>query len=187
MPTKLLGPCKTRTCPNIRTNTNPYCEKCSADGNSTDQYRGSSAHRGYGHIWRKLRIMVLRRHPICADSFGIGCVSVSRHADHIVPKRQGGQDMMENLQGLCDSCHSRKTLLEQSFTFTLQGDGPPTMFVSSGRIIQLFTAASAPPESKPIEAWPATMAASVWGRGWVKSLEPSPARPPMGHACIPAK
>jgi 5-methylcytosine-specific restriction enzyme A len=186
MPTKLLGPCKTRTCPNTRTKTNPYCEKCSADGNSTDQYRGTSAARGYGHNWRKLRIMVLRREPLCADCFGIGCVSVSRHADHIVPKRQGGQDTLENLQGLCDSCHSRKTLLEQSVTFILFYESP-TMFTVAGRVVQLWAAISAPAEAQEIRSWPTALAPSVWGEGWVKSLGPFAARPLVGNACIPAK
>jgi 5-methylcytosine-specific restriction endonuclease McrA len=30
-------------------------------------------------------------------------------ADHIVPKRKGGKDTMDNLQGTCHSCHSMKT------------------------------------------------------------------------------
>jgi 5-methylcytosine-specific restriction protein A len=187
MPTRLMGPCKTLSCPNTRTASSPYCGSCAAAGNGPDQYRGSAAARGYGHNWRKLRLMVLRRHPMCADPFGIGCISVSLHADHIIPKRQGGEDIMENLQGLCDSCHSRKTLLEQSFTFVLPSDGTPALFTSCGRIIQLFTAASAPPEARPIAAWPKTVASSVWGQGWVKSLEPSPARPPVGHAHVVAK
>jgi hypothetical protein len=89
---------------------------------------------------------------------------------------------------LCDSCHSRKTLLEHSTIFSLlPGNGTPAMFTSSGRIIQLFTATSAPPGAKPIAAWPRAVALSVWGEGWVKSLEPSPARPRVGNTHVFAK
>ena len=187
MPTRLMGPCKTPLCPNTRTQRCAFCASCTAAGNSTDDYRGSAAARGYGHNWRKLRLMVLRRNPLCVDPFNIRCVSASLHADHIIPKRQGGEDILENLQGLCDSCHSRKTLVEQAFTFCLPCDGTPAMFICCGRVIQLFTATSAPPEAKPIAAWTRAAACSAWGQGWVESLEPFPARPHVGNAHVVAK
>jgi 5-methylcytosine-specific restriction protein A len=187
MPIRLMGPCKTQSCPNRRTSAGPYCSSCSASGNGLEHDRGSSASRGYGHRWRKLRLMVIRRDPICLDPFSIGCVSASTDADHIIPKQQCGQDIMENLQGLCESCHSRKTLLEQSVKFALPGDDTPAAFTVSGRLIILFTATTAPPEALPIKTWPQVMSTKVWGQGWVKSLEPSPARPRVGHARTLAK
>jgi len=36
-------------------------------------------------------------------------VGRSGHVDHIVDKRAGGTDSLDNLQTLCVSCHSRKT------------------------------------------------------------------------------
>lgn len=50
--------------------------------------------------------MVLRRDPICKAD---GCEEPSTDVDHIIPRREGGQDTMENLQGLCHSHHSQKT------------------------------------------------------------------------------
>lgn len=188
MPTRLMGPCKgTPLCPNRRMPDSPYCAACSSNGNGPDEYRGSAASRGYGHNWRKIRKMVLSRDPLCADTFGIGCTSVSRHADHIIPKRHGGEDVLENLQGLCDSCHSRKTLLEQSVIFPPRCDETPTLFTSCGRFITLWTPTTAPPEAQSIRAWPQGLAPIVWGQGWVKSLELFPARPRVGSARVVAK
>jgi 5-methylcytosine-specific restriction endonuclease McrA len=55
--------------------------------------------------WRALRAEVLARDPICKDCG----VKPSKHADHVLPKREGGRDVASNLRGLCHSCHSRKT------------------------------------------------------------------------------
>lgn len=180
-----MGPCKTPLCPNTRTLSSPYCSSCAPQAVIED--RGSAAARGYGHRWRKLRLMVLRRDPLCADPFAIHCVSASRHADHIVPKRIGGQDTLENLQGLCDSCHSRKTFLERSVCFTDSAQGSPTSFTIAGRVITLWTAANAPPEAKPIRLWASSTAEKLWGQGWVKSLELLPARPTRGRTRVVAK
>jgi 5-methylcytosine-specific restriction protein A len=61
--------------------------------------------------------MFLRSHPLCVDPFGLhansGQVVAATEVDHIRPKSNGGTDEWDNLQGLCKSCHSRKTALEQ--------------------------------------------------------------------------
>lgn len=188
MPTRLMGPCKNQPCPNTRTQSSQYCDGCATKPVQSEVDRGSSAARGYGHKWRKLRLMVIRRDPLCADPFAIGCLAVSRHADHIIPKRSGGEDILENLQGLCDSCHSRKTLLEGLVRFILPADGTiPAFYHASGRQIILVSESAAGSESVAIRAWPAAMANHVWGQGWVKSLELCPARPRVGHAHTLAK
>lgn len=115
MPRRAPRPCSHPGCPNlVREPGERYCAEHRAQ--HTRQYdrdRGSAAARGYGARWRRLRTMVLARQPICADPFGIhaarGEVVASTDVDHIVPRRRGGRDTMENLQGLCHECHSRKT------------------------------------------------------------------------------
>jgi 5-methylcytosine-specific restriction protein A len=67
--------------------------------------RESAAKRGYGRRWQRLRLMVLARDPVCRMCGRLE----STDADHIVAKEQGGLDTLENLQGLCHSCHSIKT------------------------------------------------------------------------------
>jgi 5-methylcytosine-specific restriction protein A len=67
--------------------------------------RPSAAKRHYGAHHRQWRKLVLARHPICQDCGR----APSTNADHIVALRDGGTWEMENGQGLCASCHSRKT------------------------------------------------------------------------------
>jgi 5-methylcytosine-specific restriction enzyme A len=153
-------------CPNRRQPDSPYCaDHAKPQRLLYERGRGSSAARGYGHNWRVIRLMVLRRDPLCVDPFAIGCHRASGHADHVVPKQHGGPDALENLQGLCDRCHSRKTLLEQSVTFSPYPDDHPSFFTISGKLITLWTATTAPPEAKPLRAWPGHVAKAAAGRG----------------------
>ncbi len=70
--------------------------------------RGSSAERGYGAAWRRLRGLILAREPLCRS-----CGRPAQEVDHIVPRALGGSDRRENLQALCSSCHSAKTLRDR--------------------------------------------------------------------------
>lgn len=74
-----------------------------------DLRRGTVAQRGYGARWQRLSKAVLARDVICQHN---GCELPATEADHIIPKPKGGQDTMDNLQGLCKPCHSRKTASE---------------------------------------------------------------------------
>jgi len=75
----------------------------------TDQRRGSACSRGYGHKWRRLRRLVLARDPLCISCRSAGRIVPATEADHIKPRREGGPDSLDNLQGLCKSCHTKKT------------------------------------------------------------------------------
>ena len=59
--------------------------------------------------------MVLRAEPLCADPFGIHGAErpFATQVDHILPLCDGGTDAVANLQGLCASCHTRKTYAEK--------------------------------------------------------------------------
>ena len=60
--------------------------------------------------WKQIRMIVIREQPICATP---GCNSPSDHVDHIISIARGGAVYeRENLQGLCASCHSKKTINE---------------------------------------------------------------------------
>jgi 5-methylcytosine-specific restriction protein A len=73
-----------------------------------DRLRPSARERGYGTDWVLLRAIILKRDPICKH-----CGQAkSKHVDHILSRKRGGTDDPSNLQGLCWSCHSRKTVRE---------------------------------------------------------------------------
>lgn len=69
--------------------------------------RPSAAAQGYGAKWRALRARYLKLHPRCE---WVGCDAAATDVDHIIPKAQGGGDEWDNLQALCHSHHSRKTV-----------------------------------------------------------------------------
>lgn len=68
-------------------------------------HRPSPHARGYGATWERLRRMVLRSNPLCAE-----CGALANEVDHVVSRRAGGKDIESNLRALCKSCHSRKTM-----------------------------------------------------------------------------
>ena len=71
--------------------------------------RASAHKRGYDRRWRRLRLLILNRDPICMEH---GCNQPSTDVDHIKPKAEGGSDDAANLQGLCHRHHSAKTVRE---------------------------------------------------------------------------
>jgi 5-methylcytosine-specific restriction endonuclease McrA len=64
-----------------------------------------------GAAWARLRAEVLAEEPLCVDCQAMGYVTPSREVDHIVDSREDYDDDngRHNLQGLCETCHSRKT------------------------------------------------------------------------------
>lgn len=62
--------------------------------------------------WLKTRAVVLLKHPLCVACLRKGKTARATDVDHIVPRRSGGADTLDNLQALCHSCHSQKTRAE---------------------------------------------------------------------------
>jgi len=73
-----------------------------------DRWRGSAASRGFGHNWRKLRLMTLHAQPTCVYCEAVGLVVPSDSVDHRLPKSKGGDDSPGNLAGTCQRCNYRK-------------------------------------------------------------------------------
>lgn len=119
MPLRAPSTCRKPGCPGLF--RNGVCTVCGPKRGSPeeriaqqklDRERGSSASRGYGYNWRKLREIILSENPLCVECLKHGQVVSATDVDHIIPKRDGGGDTLENLQPLCHECHSRKTFGE---------------------------------------------------------------------------
>ena len=109
MPIAPKRPCAQPGCRNLCDGR--YCQDHALAARASDgelawrTTKTSASSRGYGAAWRKLRIMILARDPICVRCGRMPSVVV----DHLKPKARGGDDSPDNLQGLCDSCHTKKT------------------------------------------------------------------------------
>jgi len=54
------------------------------------------------------------QHPFCAHCEARGITRAAVEMDHVVPLALGGEDVDDNIQGLCLPCHAIKTALEQA-------------------------------------------------------------------------
>jgi 5-methylcytosine-specific restriction protein A len=103
MPWALKLPCHQFGCYELVEAGKSYCSRHAREQR---KFRGSSHQQGYGAKWRRLRNMVLARESNCRE-----CGAPATDVDHILPRKKGGRDTFENLQALCHSCHSRKTVV----------------------------------------------------------------------------
>lgn len=112
MPTAPKHPCSKAGCPNLT--DRKYCPEhapIQASEDSEKAWRTSketASTRGYGARWRKLRLMILARDPVCV----LCRQRPSTTVDHVMPKSRGGQDEESNLRGLCSRCHAAKSTAE---------------------------------------------------------------------------
>lgn len=92
-----------------------YCDKHAKQVKQRKEVgRKSAAKRGYGHKWRKVREGYLAKHPLCAHCSTEDAPVPATELDHITPHK-GDMKLFwdrKNWQGLCKSCHSRKTATE---------------------------------------------------------------------------
>lgn len=69
-----------------------------------DKQRPTPTQRGYNYAWQKLSKEFRTAYPYC---FKCGSIK-DLTTDHIVSKKNGGQDIWSNLQTLCRICNSIK-------------------------------------------------------------------------------
>lgn len=123
-----LKPCRRAGCPEL-VRGGGYCDKHQRTARRTR--RDTQGERGvsgewhglyYTARWREMRAEQLIIEPYCRDCSAHGIRSAATDVDHIVPHRGDRKLFYDktNLQSLCHSCHSRKTIAEQSYK-----DSPP--------------------------------------------------------------
>jgi 5-methylcytosine-specific restriction protein A len=104
MPAATLRPCATPRCPALVTKGH-----CPTHSRQREQQRYNVDVRKWYHTaqWKLLRNIVLGEQPVCVD-----CQKApSTEVDHKVPHR-GSYSLFwdrQNLQGMCGTCHRRKT------------------------------------------------------------------------------
>lgn len=106
MPLKSKRPCRYPGCKALTTSR--YCEE---HAQLEPKYeRPKELRERYGSAWRKIRNRYIAKHPLCAHCLRDGRYTAATEVDHIVPLSHGGKHAESNLQALCKSCHSKKTM-----------------------------------------------------------------------------
>ncbi|MGP9437417.1 HNH endonuclease signature motif containing protein [Ewingella sp. AOP8-B2-18] len=93
--------------------------RCKEHRQQQDAQRGSRRERGYTAQWDKYRLIYLKAHPLCVHCEKKDIYTPAKIVDHIIPIN-GADDVLfwpeTNHQGLCMSCHSRKTTTQDPMT-----------------------------------------------------------------------
>ncbi|MGG0756253.1 HNH endonuclease signature motif containing protein [Brevibacillus laterosporus] len=104
--------CRKQGCSKLTENR--YCDAHKSQTKLYNQERGTAAKRGYDARWRKARAGYLAGNPLCKKCLEKGKIIAATVVDHITPHK--GDVVLfwdrNNWQGLCASCHSRKTAKE---------------------------------------------------------------------------
>jgi 5-methylcytosine-specific restriction enzyme A len=119
MPTRSKKPCSCPGCPVLTSER--WCETHAKNkfiSRSYDQLRGNSTQRGYDSLWKKLRLVALRRdNYLCAHCMKFdGRPIQATDVDHIVPIAEAPERRLDldNLQCLCKKHHDQKTYEENN-------------------------------------------------------------------------
>ena len=82
---------------------------------------------GYDSAWSRFAKGYRQRYPLCAACERQGRVTASEQVDHQIPLSvwTGGKYDETNLQALCSTCHSRKTVYERESCRQGGGGGGP--------------------------------------------------------------
>ncbi len=118
MPSAAPRPCRHPGCSQLVRDGGGYCAQHKRIkqeiSKQADKDRGTSAQRGYGYKWQKLRANYLASHPLCVACKKTGLLKVAEVVDHIVPHKGDMALFWDsgNWQPLCKTCHDRKTATE---------------------------------------------------------------------------
>lgn len=109
-----MRPCRHHRCSTL-VEGGGFCEKHKGGNRDYDKRRGSSTARGYGAKWQRFRKLYLKANPLCRPCDLEGRTTEATAIDHIVPVTSKDDPAFwdeQNMQPICQPCHSRKTALE---------------------------------------------------------------------------
>lgn len=120
MPNASPKPCK--RCKTPTRSESGFCPGCESKRTAGfiikretyDARRGSASSRGYGRRWQRESKAFLKVNPLCVICHGKGVVKAASCVDHIKPHK-GDKKLFwarSNWQGLCNTCHNKKTATE---------------------------------------------------------------------------
>jgi len=116
MPRKPKHPCSYPGCPNLTDER--YCteHKKKTDASYNRYQRDEDSQSFYNsYTWKEVRRRQLDAVPYCEECLRSGRLTKATMVDHRVPIKDGGERYAHsNLQSLCWSCHSRKSIHEGS-------------------------------------------------------------------------
>ena len=101
--------CSQPGCPELISGSARYCAQHQREHRPADT-RPSSAQRGYGAEWEKIRAAFLAIHKQCTYR---GCPLPATEAHHVVAVKDGGTHDWGNLQAFCHDHHARITAQAQ--------------------------------------------------------------------------
>ena len=116
MPHKPKRPCSYPGCPELTDGRFCPVHQKAYEKDYNRRHRDMSAQEFYNsREWRLKRHEHLAEEPLCRECRRRGRLARATVVDHIVPIRFGGERLDDgNLQSLCASCHSRKSITEGS-------------------------------------------------------------------------
>lgn len=94
--------------------TYPGCRELTNTGRCEQHKRkawtgGKETPRMTGRKLQKFREILFNEQPLCVECLKLDRVSVATIRDHIIPLAEGGEDIPENTQPLCQACSDAKT------------------------------------------------------------------------------
>lgn len=81
-------------------------------------YNGSRDPYYQSKEWKHLRALKFQLNPICEDCLEQGRITETHTIDHIIPRKQGGPDHINNLRSRCKRHNAIKTALDNSNNHT---------------------------------------------------------------------
>jgi len=112
MPRKSQRPCAWTGCGQLTYNC--YCDKHQKEANTNyNKFKRNQTRQGFydSPKWRALRKVKISQTPMCELCQKAGRLAKAEMVDHITEIEDGGGALdIDNLQSLCRSCHSSKTL-----------------------------------------------------------------------------